>query len=65
MVGLWREHGAPYQQWRLEGQHLVSNLGGDLVLDIKGSCDEPGAPVIVWPKHSARNQMWKLDYDAD
>ena len=60
----WEHHGGPNQQFRLEGQHLVSNLHGrELVLDIQGGSQMPGTPVILWHnERTQRNQMWRLDY---
>ena len=63
----WEHHGGPNQQFRLEGQHLVSNLHGrELVLDIQGGSQMPGTPVILWHnERTQRNQMWRLDYERD
>ena len=63
----WEHHGGPNQQFRLEGQHLVSNLDGrELVLDIQGGSKLPGTPVILWTnERTQRNQMWRLEYEPD
>ena len=62
----WEHRGESSQQFRLEGQHLVSHLLDHPVLDIQGGSKSPGTPVILWTnEHTQKNQMWKLDYKCE
>ena len=62
----WPRHGNANQRWRLQKSgsefFIASELGGNLVLDIKGGDTGAEAPLIVYPKkpHGNDNQQWKL-----
>ena len=57
----WNYHGAINQQWRMEGDNIVSCLNG-LVLDIKGGGKASGTEIILWDparQGGVNNQSWQ------
>merc|ERR1712183_289051 len=67
----WTHHGGPNQQWRLNGEHLVSHVEGkdegegtDLVLDVAWSQTAPGSKVQVWSNNGTVAQKWTLVVDS-
>ena len=55
----WSHHGGKNQQWKVEGDNIVSLLNG-LVLDIKGASKKSLAEIILWPSHNGDNQAWQF-----
>lgn len=49
-----------HQQFKLEGEYIVNERG--LVFDIAGGRDRNNQNVLVWKKHSGRNQKWSMEY---
>ena len=47
--------------------YIVSKLGHDLVMDVRGSGTAPGTAVISYPKNNptSDNQLWKKQAQPD
>jgi len=52
-------YGGPRQLWDFDGDGTILSRFGN-VMDIRGGNTEPITPVIAHPKHSGRNQIFRV-----
>ena len=59
----WDHDGGQNQQWRVEGDKIISVLNG-FALAIKDGSNDAGADIILWPRHAndgpVNNQSWQF-----
>ena len=60
----WCNHGGAYQQWRMEGDIIVSNLTG-LALDIKEANKVEGSEVILYRLTGNSSQGFRIVHGGD
>ena len=60
----WNKHSSSNQQWRMQGDKIISVLNGKC-LDINEGSKESCARIIMWPlksPYSVDNQSWEFVY---
>ena len=57
---VWDRHGGENQRFKMEGNCLVTMRG--LVVDISGSNQAPGAPLVLWSRNypPSNNQQFSI-----